>query len=70
MDDRLVRAAGTARERGESIGAAAGERIRALLTRAGSGNTGTGTGSACTAGLPGHAQVRTADPRARAGDGG
>ena len=32
MDDRLVRAAGTARERGESIGAAAGERIRALLT--------------------------------------
>ena len=32
MDDRLVRAAGTAKERGESIGAAASERIRALLT--------------------------------------
>ncbi len=31
IEDRLVRAAGSARERGESIGAAAGERIRALL---------------------------------------
>ncbi len=31
IDDRLVPAAGTARERGESIGAAASERIRALL---------------------------------------
>ncbi|MDE0220924.1 MAG: C45 family autoproteolytic acyltransferase/hydrolase [Spirochaetaceae bacterium] len=31
IDDRLVRAAGTAGERGASIGAAAGERIRALL---------------------------------------
>lgn len=30
-DTRLVRAAGTARERGESIGAATGERVRALL---------------------------------------
>ena len=29
--DRLVRAAGSARQRGESIGAATGERIRALL---------------------------------------
>ena len=31
IDDRLIRAAGSARERGESIGAAAGERILALL---------------------------------------
>lgn len=31
IDDRLVRAAGSAAERGESIGAAASERIRALL---------------------------------------
>ena len=30
-DTRLIRASGTARQRGESIGAAAGERIRALL---------------------------------------
>ena len=31
MGSRLVRATGTARERGESIGASTGERIRALL---------------------------------------